>query len=226
MDRTINTLFMLSSVDGKINFSATDDLDIDEEFPKIDGIKEGLQQYYDIEQTTDLFSFITAKTLAKIGINDHNETPPKTPVTFIVVDNAGHLTENGIRYLAAWRERLIIVTTDKEYKTYGYPVDVISYQDKIDLHDLFKRLKQDYGAENVTIQSGGMMNGLLLREKLIDYVNLVFAPVLVGGKDVPTLIDGESIRNESELNGLGILELLECKVLENSYINVRYKVVR
>ena len=226
MDRTINTLFMLSSVDGKINFNATDDLDIDEEFPKIDGIKEGLQQYYDIEQTTDLFSFITAKTLAKIGINDHAETPPKTPVTFIVVDNAGHLTENGIRYLAAWRERLIIVTTNKNYDTYGYPVDVISYQDTIDFHDLFKRLKRDYGAENVTVQSGGMMNGLLLREKLIDYVNLVYAPVLIGGKDVPTLIDGESIRNESELDELGILELQECKVLANSYINVRYKVVR
>lgn len=217
---------MLSSVDGKISTGATDDLDFDKDLARIDGTKEGLQQYYDIEATTALFSFNTAKVMAKIGINDRSETPEKMPVTFVLVDNAQHLTENGIKYLVAWLKKLIIVTTNKEYQTYGQPVDVISYQDKVDFHDLFKRLKQDYGAEDVTIQSGGMMNGMLLREKLIDYVNLVFAPVLVGGKDVPTLIDGESIRNESELDELGILELQECKVLENSYINVRYKVVR
>ena len=68
------------------------------------------------------------------------------------------------------------------------------------------------------------MNGLFLRENLIDYVHLVIAPLLVGGKDTSTLIDGESITKIEELDKLKSLELLECKVLENSYLELFYKV--
>ena len=45
MTRPITTLFMLMSVDGKISSGATDDLDFDKDFPQIQGVKEGLQQY-------------------------------------------------------------------------------------------------------------------------------------------------------------------------------------
>ena len=61
MDRPITTLFMLMSLDGKISPGASDDLDVDKDFPKIDGLKEGLPQYYEIEQTTDLWSFNTGR---------------------------------------------------------------------------------------------------------------------------------------------------------------------
>ena len=46
MDRPITTLFMLMSVDGKISTGASDHLDVDKDFPKITGVKEGLHQYY------------------------------------------------------------------------------------------------------------------------------------------------------------------------------------
>lgn len=42
MDRAITTLFMLVSVDGKISTGASDNLDVDKDFPKIAGVKEGL----------------------------------------------------------------------------------------------------------------------------------------------------------------------------------------
>ena len=67
-----------------------------------------------------------------------------------------------------------------------------------------------YNAERLTIQSGGNLNGLFLRNNLIDYVNIVIAPLLVGGKDVSTLIDGESISSLKELDKLKALELIEC----------------
>ncbi len=41
MDRPITTLFMLMSLDGKISPGASDDLDVDKDFPKIAGLKEG-----------------------------------------------------------------------------------------------------------------------------------------------------------------------------------------
>ena len=50
MKRPFTTLFMLMSVDGKISTGATDKLDVDKDFPKISGLKEGLSQYYETLQ--------------------------------------------------------------------------------------------------------------------------------------------------------------------------------
>lgn len=67
MDRPITTLFMMMSVDGKISTGATDELDVDRDFPQIAGLREGLRQYYEIEQTTDLWSFNTGRVQEKMG---------------------------------------------------------------------------------------------------------------------------------------------------------------
>lgn len=56
-------------------------------------------------------------------------------------------------------------------------------------------------------------------------MDIVVAPVLIGGKDTSTLIDGKSLLSQSELSGLGVLKLQECVVLEDSYLRLRYEVV-
>lgn len=86
------------------------------------------------------------------------------------------------------------------------------------LSDALAKLEAEFGCERITIQSGGTLNSLFLREKLLDYVDIVVAPVLIGGKDTSTLIDGRSLMSESELFQLKALKLEECAVLENSYL--------
>ena len=228
MDRPITTLFMLESLDGKISTGANDNLDVDKDFPKIDGVKEGLHQYYELEQKTDWFSLNTGRVMAKIGVNDKKEYHEKVDVIFVIIDNKPHLNENGIDYLCHWGEKLILVTTNKEhpaFSTKNNNLDILLY-DELDLNKLLEDLYSKYDAKRLTIQSGGTLNGLFIRNKLIDYVNIVIAPILVGGKEVPTLVDGEAIKDESELNKLLPLELLECNKLENSYIELKYKVKR
>ena len=58
-NRTFNTLFMICSLDGKISTGETDERDVDKDFPKIKGVKEGLKQYYQLECRTDINSFNT-----------------------------------------------------------------------------------------------------------------------------------------------------------------------
>jgi len=53
----------------------------------------------------------------------------------------------------------------------------------------------------------------------------VVAPVLVGGKDTATVVDGESPRTPSDLDRLGVLRLDACDVLEDSWLRLRYSVV-
>ena len=92
MERPITTLFMLESLDGKINSGNSDALDVDRDWKIIPGLKEGLQQYYDIESNTDVFSLNTGRVMAKIGINEREGEPEKMDaVTFVIIDNAPHL---------------------------------------------------------------------------------------------------------------------------------------
>lgn len=221
---------MLESLDGKISSGNTDELDADKDWCEIDGVKEGLHQYYEIEATTDYFSLNTGRVMAKIGVNDRKECHNKVEVKFVIIDNKPHLNENGIDYICNWVESLILVTTNKNHIAYSltdkYDNLNILYYEELDLTRLLEDLYSKYNAERVTIQSGGNLNGLFLRNNLIDYVNIVIAPLLVGGKDVSTLIDGEAISHSEELNKLKALELLECKQLDNSYIQLKYKVKR
>ncbi len=101
----------------------------------------------------------------------------------------------------------------------------IIYQESPSLKEALECLAAECGCDRLTVQSGGTVNGLFLREKLIDYVDVVVAPVLVGGRETSTLIDGESLTTNRELSGLGVLKLEDCSVLEDSYIRLRYKVV-
>ncbi len=226
--RPITTLFMLESLDGKISTGDNDQLDVDRDFPNIDGVKEGLYQYYEIEQTTDYYSLNTGRVMAKIGVNEKKDYHDKVDVRFIIIDNKPHLDQNGIDYLCHWVDRIILVTTNPNHIALTlkeqYPnLEILCYQE-FNLSHLLEDLYEKYHIERITIQSGGRLNGLFLRENLLDYVNVVIAPILVGGKDVSTLIDGDSISSVAELNQLKSLELIECKVLKHSYIQLRYKV--
>lgn len=225
MERPITTLFMLMSVDGKISTGATDDLDVDKDFPRIVGVQEGLHQYYEIEQTTDLWSLNSGRVQAKMGVNT-KKMPDKTPVSFVIIDNH-HLTEHGIRYFCALSKEFVLVTSNPEHPAFQVRENNlhIIYQNELSLADVLEKLKSEYGCQRVTVQTGGTLNGLFLREKLFDYIDIVVAPVLIGGRDTSTLIDGKSLLSENELSQLGVLKLQECVVLKDSYLRLRYQVL-
>lgn len=231
MNKPVTTLFMLESLDGKISTGSTDNFDVDKDFCRIDGVKEGLHQYYELEQDTDVFSLNTGRVMAKIGLNERTEYPEKMDaVTFVIIDNKPHLNEKGIDYLCHWVRRLLLVTTNENHVAFNlkdkYDNLEIMYYETLDLERLLEDLYSKYNAERLTIQSGGTLNGEFVRNKLIDYVNIVIAPIIVGGKDVSTLVDGESITDDSELNKLMPLKLLECNQLEDSYIQLKYEVLK
>ena len=225
MERPVTTLFMLMSVDGKISTGATDELDVDKDFPKIAGTKEGLHQYYKIEQTTDLWSLNSGRVQAKMGVNEKT-LPANSQVSFVLIDNH-HLRESGVRYFCALSRKFVLITTNKDHPAFAVDEENlhIIYQDTLSLPSALEILKTEYSCIRITIQCGGTLNSLFLREKLFDYVDLVVAPVLIGGKDTATLIDGNSLMSEKELKQLGVLQLQNCTVLEDSYLRLRYRVI-
>lgn len=225
MSRPVTTLFMLSSLDGRISTGDNDSLDFDRDLPTISGLCEGLHQYYKIEQTTDLWSLNSGRVQNKMGVNE-KPYPEKSPVSFVLIDN-NHLNEHGVRYFCALSDKFVLVTSNKEHPAYSVNKENLNiiYMENLDFTKMLCILKEKHGCESLTIQSGGTLNSVFLREKLIDFVDIVIAPTLVGGKGVASLVDGEAIHSPDELSKLSVLELLECTPLENSYIRLRYKVI-
>ena len=216
---------MLSSLDGKISTGSTDQRDFDKDFPKLQGVKEGLDQYYKLEQNTDLHSFNSGRVMAKVGWNSPKKNIQKIPVSFIILDNT-HLTFTGVKNLVQRTKKLFIVTTNKNHpakKVKG--VELIFYNGKINFKNLFQVLKVKHHIRNITIQSGATLNSILVREKLIDKVSLVISPILVGGQATPSLIGGNSLQSEKDLNKLGILRLEKVNQLKNSYLHLIYEVI-
>ena len=228
-ERPETTLFMLSSLDGKINSGDSDALDVDRDWKNIDGVKEGLQQYYKIVAQTDLYSLNSGRVMAKIGVNERKDSPEKTICSFIIIDRKPHLTENGVSFLCNWVNKLFLVTNNKNHPAFNLKdkfdnLEII-YYDEIDLTRLMEDLFDKYNVDRVTIQTGGTLNCEFLRAGLIDNVNIVIAPILVGGATTSTLIDGKAISSVEELNQLKALKLVDCNMLKKSYVQLRYKVL-
>lgn len=221
--RPTTTLFLLSSVDGKIS-TGVGMRDFDLDLPNIAGAKEGLQQYYDIEQTTDTFTLSSGVVQAKVGRN-LRPLGHKVPVTIVVFDSS-HLTLDGVNNLCSSYDNVILFTSSNKHPGYGakrdniciYPINDRSLLD--DLSILYYR----HDCRNLTIQSGGTLSSSLLRNNLIDYIDIVVAPILVGGSDTPTILDGYNLTTVSDLAKVKTLNLLEVSTLDNNYIRLKYEV--
>jgi 2,5-diamino-6-(ribosylamino)-4(3H)-pyrimidinone 5'-phosphate reductase len=79
-------------------------------------------------------------------------------------------------YLAYLRDKLI-------------PYLVVG-EDRVNLVQAATQLATRLGVRCILSESGGGLNGALLRAGLVDEVNLVTVPALIGGRSTPTVFDG------------------------------------
>jgi 2,5-diamino-6-(ribosylamino)-4(3H)-pyrimidinone 5'-phosphate reductase len=229
MNRPFTTLFIIQSLDGKISTGDVDELDVDKDFKRIAGVREGLYQYYDLEKQIDPFSLNTGRVMAKIGVNERTVDPVKMECSFIIIDNKPHLTIKGTEYIAKWVKRFFLVTSNPHHPAFKlreqYPnIEILFYEQEVDLGNLLDTLKNDYHLERLTIQSGGTLNAAWIRSSLIDQVSVVIAPCLIGGKNTQSLIGGESFHTQVDLLKIRALTLVQCNVLNNNYIHLIYDV--
>ena len=62
-------------------------------------------------------------------------------------------------------------------------------RERVDLKKALKILK-DIGIKELMVEGGGELNYSLIKEDLVDEINLKVGNVVIGGKMSPTLVDG------------------------------------
>ena len=166
----------------------------------------------------------SGRVQVKIGANENPlEKLVVVGITFVVIDNH-HLTRHGVKYLCSKYCRVMLVTANSKHPAFSVTIPHLQvlYYEEFQVSRMMEDLYQKFGCDRLTIQTGGSLNSQFLREKVIDYVDVVVAPILVGGKDTSTLIDGESAITLEEL---GVLQLLKATPLQDSYLRLQYKVI-
>lgn len=92
--------------------------------------------------------------------------------------------------------------------------------DHVDYEKALETLNTKYGAETVVMDAGPTLNGIFLEKGLIDEISLVVIPVLVGRK-------GNSLFSGLNLEERNLeLELLECRIVDQKYVLLRYRVIK
>jgi 2,5-diamino-6-(ribosylamino)-4(3H)-pyrimidinone 5'-phosphate reductase len=146
-----------------------------------------------------------------------------------VVDSQGRISNWPIlRRQPWWRDAIALCSfaTPKRYldklKHQGVEY-ILAGQDKVDLRRALEELKARFMIKTVRVDSGGVLNGVLLRSGLVDEVCLIINPELVGGTSPRSMYVASDL---TSVEGVIRLHLLEVKNLRSNHLWLRYDVIK
>jgi 2,5-diamino-6-(ribosylamino)-4(3H)-pyrimidinone 5'-phosphate reductase len=99
---------------------------------------------------------------------------------------------------------------------------IIGYQ-KVDLGFALEELNTQFGVKSVRVDSGGVLNGVLLRENLVDEIHVLIHPELVGGTSPSSIYQAPDL--ESDEVTIPVF-LMDIEKLEDDKVLLRYRIFK
>lgn len=152
--------------------------------------------------------------------------PRRTPHWFAVVDGRRRIDWQFIGDEETSLLVLVCRTTPAGYLKHLRELGVgylVAGAETVDLRQALERLSAAVGARTVIADGGGGINGALLRAGLIDEVQVITFPALVGGLSTPSFVDGAPLPPGDSPVSLRPLGLEQG---DKGSIWARYEVVR
>lgn len=154
----------------------------------------------------------------------HYSKGTKDPVR-IIVDSNARIPLNSRIIRSSKNIQTIVATTPnastrkiKELKKAGVQV-LVSGKRKVNIKNLFQQL-ENLGLKRILVEGGGEINWSVLKIGLANELIVTISPVVVGGRDAKTLVEGEGIANIA--NGIK-MRLSNTLIHHNKEIVLFYK---
>ncbi len=100
---------------------------------------------------------------------------------------------------------------------------VVAGDDRVDFRAALEELNLRYGVRVVRVDSGGALNGALLRAGLVDEVSVLVTPCLTGGTTPRSIFVAPDLTSSE---GVIPLRLIHLEQLRGDVVWLRYEVVR
>ena len=121
----------------------------------------------------------------------------KTPIDALVVNDKAHT--------------IICYHRNDEKKTYGKSVELIkcglSSPGYLDLSDVLKKLYEK-GLRTILVEGGGTTMWSFLRYGFVDDLYVYMRSIIIGGKQTPTMAEGEGISDPSQAIALNLVDYM------------------
>jgi 2,5-diamino-6-(ribosylamino)-4(3H)-pyrimidinone 5'-phosphate reductase len=140
----------------------------------------------------------------------------------IVVDSNARIPVNAEILTRGRGERIIFVSErapkGKIRELSRYAEVIISGKRRVDLKRAIRELERR-GIRKLMVEGGGELNWSLISNNLVDEIYIYTGNLLVGGKNSPTVMDGEGFAQNESVK----LELLEVRRIDDGFL-ARWKV--
>ena len=192
------------SADGKIASPTRKQMRISSE--------EDIQRMYRLRNEVDAVLVGIGTILAddpKLTVKESYVEHPKHPLR-VILDSTCRTPPQALVLNAV--SKTLIITAEGHQKTYdGAHIEVVECRtDKegfIDLNCVLDLLYKK-GVRKLLVEGGGMIIWNFLKKKVVDDLFIFIGPCIIGGKDTPTVADGDGIGPGEEIT-LKIIEVTQ-----------------
>jgi len=205
---------------------------------RLDWITPDLGQYYGLAATWPAQAILSSSnTLLAApleGAEDSHTTPTEQPARasgplLVVIDSRGRVKNWPYwRKQPYWREVLVLCSgatpqtylDELQHQQVEY---LVTGQDRVDLRAALEDLNDRHEVSLVRVDSGGTLNGALLRAGLVDEISLLIQPSLVGGVTPHSFFQAPDLTSAA---GVIPLKLTYLEQLEGEVVWLRYEVIK
>jgi len=148
----------------------------------------------------------------------------KNPARIIIDSKARIPLDSRIMRSSKKIQTFVAVTHDaslrkiKEIEKKGAKVLVIG-REKVNIINLFQHLEK-LGLKKVLVEGGGEINWSILKSGLVNELIVMIAPIVIGGRDAKTLVEGEGI---SYIHNAIRMKLVKSIIQDNKEIVLIYR---
>jgi 2,5-diamino-6-(ribosylamino)-4(3H)-pyrimidinone 5'-phosphate reductase len=127
----------------------------------------------------------------------------------IVVDSRARISPEASIFRKGTGKRVIAVSEKadpaKVASLRNLAVVIVAGKDNVDLVRLMDKL-EEMGIQRIMVEGGGTLIAGLIKAGLVDEIYTFIGNIIIGGKDAPTLTDGDGFIRESDFCKLTLLE--------------------
>lgn len=176
-------------------------------------------------------------------LNIEEEIPPEDEEAFrppkkdpddkrpllVVPDSKGRVRHwHYLRKQPYWRDMVALCSkaTPESYLEYlekRHIECIITGEDHVDLRDALEELNASFGVKLVRVDSGGTLNGVLLRAGLVNEISVLIDPSLMGGTSPRSFFRAPDLDSSEDVISL---KLTHIERLKGGYVWLRYDVIR